>query len=368
MSAALHVVQPNPDLEALIRVACKAADEARAAISFDSVESRRERFLAYGRALLPIREQIPQKNAFNAYVKAHGLEVSDAQFRSDAMWLARWAKSFKSARDFGKSLSHCPHSQPCDIRQWLRKQKQPDDRASRYSQIIKPTDNWNFYPLAFERLDEDGYGYIPGDIYANCLWYWTKPGDIVVAPMAGSGMIQHVYDRRAEWAKPEPWDLDLRMFDLTPRGPYARHIRENDATKGLPVKHANYIVMDVPYFNIVRNQYSDRADDLANMDLPHWMAALASIANRCRSAQKAGDLCTIVVTNFRDISDGTIVLATRIATTAFEKSRYLLHDVAYAPRRIQQTQSPGMANTNNAAKRSRIMLTDMAEVLTLRAQ
>ena len=40
----------------------------------------------------------------------------------------------------------------------------------------------------------------------------------------------------------------------------------------------------------------------------------------------------------------------------------MLHDTAYASRRIQQDQGPHMPALNNAAKRAGIMLTDMAEV------
>jgi hypothetical protein len=49
------------------------------------------------------------------------------------------------------------------------------------------------------RIDGDPStcGYIPGDLYANCLFYFAWPGDLVVAPMAGSGQIRCVYDDRA---------------------------------------------------------------------------------------------------------------------------------------------------------------------------
>jgi hypothetical protein len=41
--------------------------------------------------------------------------------------------------------------------------------------------------------------------------------------MAGSGQIMRVYEDHAVWTKglPQPLEIDLGMFDLTPRGPYA---------------------------------------------------------------------------------------------------------------------------------------------------
>ena len=54
-----------------------------------------------------------------------------------------------------------------------------------FSSIIRPTDNWNIAPVVYPRIDDkDGHGYIPGDLYANALFYFTKPRDLVIAPEA----------------------------------------------------------------------------------------------------------------------------------------------------------------------------------------
>jgi ParB family chromosome partitioning protein len=242
--------------------------------------------------------------------------------------------------------------------------------APPFSSVIKPTDNWNFSPVVYGRINgESGHGYIPGDVYANCLWYWTKAGDIVAAPMAGSGQIMEVYLDRAEWAKPEPWDLDIRMFDLTPQaGDYAEAIIHNDITRELPLERANYIVMDVPYFGMVKGQYSKKSGDLANMDQDDWSAAIAAIAQSCARVQQAGDLCTVIAPNHRDFKTKMTFLATTIVRTAFSEVGYHLHDLAYASRRIQQTQHAGMGKLNNIAKRERVMMTDIAEIMTFRRE
>ncbi len=238
---------------------------------------------------------------------------------------------------------------------------------SEFSPVVKPTDNWNFSPVRYGRLDgEDGHGYIPGDLYANCLWYWSKPGHVVAAPMAGAGQIMRVYQRRDEWAIPAPWDLDLRMFDLNPRGPYVTMIRQNDLTISLPVERADYVIMDVPYFGMVEGQYSKKAEDLANMGAEAWAGAISAIARSCRRVQKVGGLCTVICPNFRQIKTGEVVLTTAVVREAFLSAGYVLHDLAYASRRIQQDQSPGMGIKNNMAKRNRTMLTDISEVQTFR--
>lgn len=82
-----------------------------------------------------------------------------------------------------------------------------------FVRTIKPADSWNFNEVLYPRIDDqpETYGYIPGDLYANALFYFARPGDLVVAPMAGSGQIQRVYEDRAFWTKGlDPgWDIDL---------------------------------------------------------------------------------------------------------------------------------------------------------------
>jgi ParB family chromosome partitioning protein len=57
-------------------------------------------------------------------------------------------------------------------------------------------------------------------------------------------------------------------------------------------------------------------------------------------------------------------MATRCIQNSFERVNYILYDIAYASRRIQQTQTPAMAALNNAAKQHKVMLTDISEILT----
>jgi ParB family chromosome partitioning protein len=241
----------------------------------------------------------------------------------------------------------------------------------RFSPIIKPSDNWNFSQIRYPRIDDGGgHGYIPGDIYANCLWYWSKPDDIVAEPMAGSGQIMAVYENRDDWGRPEPWDLDIYMFDLVPRGPYASLIKQNDLTVSLPLERANYIIIDVPYFGMVRGQYSSLSEDIANMDFKDWCEGIKASALSCAKAQKSDDLCTVISPNYRDVNESrrTIFLASAVVREAWSSSGYQLYDIAYASRRIQQSQNATMANLNNLAKHRRIMLTDMAEVMTFRRE
>ncbi|MEG4962813.1 MULTISPECIES: hypothetical protein [unclassified Microcoleus] len=243
------------------------------------------------------------------------------------------------------------------------------DSEPLFSPIIKPSDNWNFSTVQYGRIDEEleeYRGYIPGEIYANCFWYYVKPGDLVIAPMAGSGQAWRVYEARQEWMGQHVYDFKLKMFDLTPRGKYKDLIIQHDLTKSFPVENPDYIVMDIPYYGMVAQQYSNKSEDLANMSLEDWQIAIARIAKNCATAQKTGTLCTVISPNYRDVANGLIVMVTDIIRSLWESAGYILHDKAYSSRRIQQNQTPQMARMNNQAKANRIMLTDITEILTFR--
>ena len=250
----------------------------------------------------------------------------------------------------------------------LRHQQKKDSEPL-FSPIIKPSDNWNFSTVQYGRIDEklgEYRGYIPGEIYANCFWYYVKPGDLVIAPMAGSGQVWRVYEARQEWMGKHVYDFDIKMFDLNPRGQYKDLITQHDLTKSFPVEHPDYIVMDIPYYGMVTQQYSNKSEDLANMSLEDWQIAIARIAKNCATAQKTRTLCTVISPNYRDVANGLIVMVTDIIRSLWESAGYILHDKAYSSRRIQQNQSPHMARMNNKAKANRIMLTDITEILTFR--
>ena len=246
---------------------------------------------------------------------------------------------------------------------------QKKDSEPLFSPIIKPSDNWNFSTVKYGRIDEklgEDRGYIPGEIYANCFWYYVKPNDLVVVPMAGSGQAWRVYEARQEWMSKHVYDFELKMFDLTPRGQYKHLITQHDLIKSFPVENPDYIIMDIPYYGMVAQQYSDKPEDLANMTLKDWKEAIGKIAKNCAEAQHKGNLCTVISPNYRDVTKGSIVMVTDNIRMWWELAGYSLYDKAYSSRRIQQNQTPNMARINNHAKANRVMLTDITEILTFR--
>lgn len=233
---------------------------------------------------------------------------------------------------------------------------------STYSAIIKPSDNWNFSPVQYPRIDKnESHGYIPGDIYANCFWYFVKPNDLVVDPMAGSGMAKYVYEHRHEWMGTNIYDFKLMLFDLTPQ---TSDIKQHDLLSGFPVDKADYIFIDLPYLGMSNKKYSDKKQDIANMDEDSYLKSVTHIAEVCADAQKIGKLCTIVSPNYIDHKKQKIVNIVEYIRESWRSAGYKLYIETYSSRRIQSSQGVAMAKLNNIAKERRLPLTDMTVIMT----
>jgi hypothetical protein len=231
------------------------------------------------------------------------------------------------------------------------------------SSVIKPSDNWSFASTEWQPLTfDDRHGYIIGEVYANCLWFYARPGDIVVDPMAGSGMIQRVYDDRATWAL-APFEVDLRMFDLAPRGPYAARIGQNDLLAGLPIE-ADYVIMDVPYLAMCAGQYCEHPSNLADFDHQSYAEATRTIAGHVADAQQRGGRATILSPNLSSLKSASFVPVSTWWSDAIRSCGYEIIGKAYHPRRREIRRGPGVARNNNLAKTRRVPLTDIIEVMT----
>jgi len=231
-----------------------------------------------------------------------------------------------------------------------------------FSPLIKPSDNWNFSPVFYPRIDESAEsGYIPGDVYVNAFWYYVKPGDTVVDPMAGSGMAQVVYNDRKTWMGENFYDFNLQLFDLTPQQPY---IKQHNLLDGFPICDVDYIFIDIPYFDIVRGVYSDHEDDIANMAWEQYIDSLHRIAHACSTSQQPGKFCTVVSPNYVDWKEHTRRIVSMAVSDAWRSNNYEIYDMAFSTRRIQQTQTSRMAIMNNLAKERKLMLSDMSVVMT----
>lgn len=114
---------------------------------------------------------------------------------------------------------------------------------------IQPYDVWMFHNCD-DRFGSKYPGRVPGQLVVHCLYFWTKQGDIVLDPMAGSGTtidVCNVLKRK------------ILAFDAKPSRP---DVKEHDFLRsGWPeeTEKAAFIFWDPPYYKKVDEGYSDQS-------------------------------------------------------------------------------------------------------------
>ncbi len=111
---------------------------------------------------------------------------------------------------------------------------------------IRPYDVWNF-AKCHDLMGDKHPGRIPGEIICHALWYWTKPGDLVVDPMAGSGTTLDACLLLGR--KCRGYDIDLHHNRVD--------VEQHDLSEGWPgtVSRAALIFWDPPYFSKKDEEY-----------------------------------------------------------------------------------------------------------------
>lgn len=216
--------------------------------------------------------------------------------------------------------------------------------------IIKPSDWWAFGHPKW-RKKEDFPGSIPGEIYANALYYFAPKTGVAVDAMAGSGMFKRVYDDRDRWQKDSAFDLEIHLFDLHP---CRNFIQKHDARKPLPIK-ADWIFIDPPYFGQSNHLFD--GDLAAAKYYAEYLELLKEvIVALTASLLPNGKLCIFLPkwSGFKPDNPNYDVPADAYSLAINAGLHWI--DAAFVSRARQQ--EPGSARKNNAAKRDRRMRSD----------
>ena len=216
--------------------------------------------------------------------------------------------------------------------------------------IIKPSDWWAFGQPKW-RKEEDFSGSIPGEIYANALYYFAPQVGVAVDAMAGSGMLKRVYDDRELWQKDLDFNLEIYLYDLYPCRDY---IEKHDAKKPLSVK-ADWIFLDPPYFGQSSHLFKD--EFALSKDKNHYLSLLEKVIEAmAESLNPNGKLCIFLPkwSGTRPEDPNSNIPADAYAF-AIESGLHWI-DTTFVSRGRQQ--NPGSAIQNNIAKRDRRMRSD----------
>ncbi len=137
------------------------------------------------------------------------------------------------------------------------------------------TNYWDFD--AYDPQFGEKYpGRMPGQVIENLLWYFTKPYDLILDPMAGSGTTGDVCKAMSR---------RYAMFDLKPDD--LKGIEKWDITNGLPklrVKQKpKLIVLDPPYSIQKQGEHTKQDTNLSNLTGEEFYNTINTIAKSCIS-------------------------------------------------------------------------------------
>jgi len=127
-------------------------------------------------------------------------------------------------------------------------------------------------------------------IVDNLLWLYTAPGDIVLDPFGGGGSTLDVCQSRGRRC----W-----ISDRKPKAGLEEKVRKLNICEDTPSLNKRWsdvslTYLDPPYWRQAAGEYSDDAEDLANMPLELFTENMVSIIRRIGEKQKTGHIAMII--------------------------------------------------------------------------
>ena len=274
----------------------------------------------------------------------NSLKFADPKVFQNA--IKRGPKAEKYLQHATKFLSKNSSTSPTVIHlEWCKKHGSLKDNYD----IIKPSDWWAFgQPKWFKDPGFDGS--IPGEIYANALYYFAPKKGIAIDPMAGSGMLKRVYEDREMWQKDSDFKLQLHLYDLYPT---KKFIKRHNAIQILPIK-ADWIFIDPPYFNQSSHLFKCVLSQTQNYS--EYISEMKKIILAMyKSLNKGGKFCVLLPKWSGNNQNENVDVPFDIKSICI-KEGFIWIDSAFVSRGRQQ--EPASAQKNNLAKHNRQPISD----------
>jgi hypothetical protein len=183
------------------------------------------------------------------------------------------------------------HTRPIDkiLRQRIREEVDAHRGIFNPDFELEVSNFWKFNTLH----DNGAFGGVHPAIFANLIYYFTDPGDSVLDPMAGTGLLAYVLGAyrfyREEYEAEFSGQRFALMSDLEPT---ADDIWQADARETLPFEDdvAKLAILDPPYFKIAD---SKNYANLGNT-LQEWLDALKQVLGNVRRCLQSDGMVAIM--------------------------------------------------------------------------
>ena len=131
---------------------------------------------------------------------------------------------------------------------------------------LRTWDQWNFNECD-ERFGDDWPGRIPAQLIAHTLYYFTKPGDLVLDPMAGGGVVPDtclLFERKCQAFDLAAQDKQGKQGKQDKRPEIEYHHWDPQKETWPVTKKPDLIFFDPPYYTKKKKEYEQKA----NKDTP----------------------------------------------------------------------------------------------------
>lgn len=243
----------------------------------------------------------------------------------------------------------------------LRKKIHDDEAAKRidertkYGFDLRERNVWTF-ETPDPRFGKPNFkGRLPGQIVANALYYYSKPGDYVVDPFAGSGTLGDLIDMLPHFN-----GRTYKLYDVNPVDD--RVARNNILLTGVPEQSGavDYIFLDPPGDFTQRDASTDFEVSM-DASKAEFILKFKGVVRECVRILKPGGKVSVVVepaftvTEFIDFPNEITVL--------FREAGFKQAGKVYLPRRAGESvtrSAQGLAEV----KGLRVLSSDCRELLT----
>lgn len=229
------------------------------------------------------------------------------------------------------------------------------DERTKYGFDLRERNVWTF-ETPDPRFGKPNFkGRMPGQIVGNALYYYTKPGDYIVDPFAGSGTLGDILE-----TLPFFNDRKCKMYDSNPTD--ERISRNNLLLTGIPEQSGtvDYIFLDPPSEYTQKDASADFGMGLDALKAD-FALKFKGIIRECARILKSGGKVSIVIepsfalTEFLDFPSE--------ATQLFKEIGFRQVGKVYLPRRSGESITRGTQGINEI-RGIRVLNSDCRELLT----
>ena len=233
------------------------------------------------------------------------------------------------------------------------------DERTKYGFDLREKNVWTF-ETPDPRFGKPNYkGRIPGQIVANALYYYTKPGDYIVDPFAGSGTVADIID-----TLPHFQDRKYKLYDSNPVE--ERIVHNNVLLTGIPEQSGtvDYIFLDPPMDFTHRDASSDFAASL-EATRSDFSLKFKGIVRECSRVLKSGGKVSMVIEPAFSITE--FIDFPHEISQLFKEAGFKPIGKVYLPRRSGE--SGNRTNQSISEMRGiRALTSDCRELLTFQKQ